>query len=471
MRIWKKVSLRVGIPVLVFIGLFLIFVGPWPTYYSSRFEDTNYFQRTTALLNENIRESTISDTPGRLKAGWGIRKITPETGTPLAGYGARRGAPSTGVHDDLYVKALALSDGEDTVVLVGADILIVPENIADLTRKEVARCVGLTANDILFTASHTHSGPGGWAPGFAARLIGGKYDPKVLTLLTTGFSSAIVEAYKSLEPAGLSYGGMNARLFIRNRVRKTAPVDSELSYLLVQQEDGDRCYLVSYSAHATVLGADNMAFSADYPGYLQRYIEKDTGATTILLGGAVGSMGPRTPEGADAFARAQTMGQALGKMVIKNTIDDRFETRVDIVSVGVPVLLPPMQLRLNTSWRVSPFLLRLLGLNNKGWIQGVRVGNLLLIGTPSDFSGEISAELKSWARTQNYDLWILSFCGDYVGYISPDEYYLDTDVDGSLPYETGLMSWCGPHTAAYFTTLIKQMIYLMGRKDEKSNIK
>ena len=82
----------------------------------------------------------------------------------------------------------------------------------------------------------------------------------------------------------------------------------------------------------------------------------------------------------------------------------------------------------------------------------------MLIGTPADYSGEISVQLKSKAAKKGIDLWVLSFNGDYVGYISPDAYYNELEPDGSLGYERGTMSWIGPQQEAYTTTLIERLI-------------
>lgn len=58
---------------------------------------------------------------------------------PLAGYGSRRGKPATGVHDDLYVKAVALRVGDRVGVMVGADALIIPAEVTDLAMRRISR--------------------------------------------------------------------------------------------------------------------------------------------------------------------------------------------------------------------------------------------------------------------------------------------------------------------------------------------
>ncbi len=57
-------------------------------------------------------------------------------------------------------------------------------------------------------------------------------------------------------------------------------------------------------------------------------------------------------------------------------------------------------------------------------------------------------------------MWTSSFCADYAGYISPDEYY--NDADAVSEYETGLMSWTGPHQEAFFTALMEHLVEAVG---------
>jgi hypothetical protein len=202
-----------------------------------------------------------------------------------------------------------------------------------------------------------------------------------------------------------------------------------------------------------------MQFTGEYPGFLTHYIQQQTGAEAIYLGGAVGSMSHRAPAGPDPFARARAMGEALGQRILQAAEQvPPFKDRLDIASVGIPLQMPPYQLRLNRRWRVSKFLLPILGVDTDAWMQALRIGNMVLVGTPADFCGEISVTLKSWAQAQATDLWVLSFNGDYVGYISPDRYYNDLEKDGGLGYERGLMSWIGPDQEAFSVSLIKAMV-------------
>jgi len=153
------------------------------------------------------------------------------------------------------------------------------------------------------------------------------------------------------------------------------------------------------------------------------------------------------------------MGVALADTVLDAVADGPpFKDKVDVASVGFPIQLPPFHVRLSKHWRASKFLLSLLGIDDDGWMHAVRIGDVALVGTPADYGGEISVDLKSQAQNRFIDLWVLSFNGDYAGYISPDKYYYDTDEKGGYGYERGLMSWIGPEQEAFTVSLITHMI-------------
>jgi hypothetical protein len=461
MSIVKKIFLGIGITLATLVVLFLVVIGPWPVYKDAHYLSSSYYKQALADIDKNVQASQITDKPGPLKAGWATRVMTPRVGVPMAGYGSRKGKPSKGVRDDLNVKALVLSDGVDTVAICGSDMLLVPPNVADLVRAEVAKQTPLNANNILFTASHTHYGIGGWGPGLAGWMVGGKYDPSIPPFLAEAFSGAIVDAYNKMKPAKLAHGTIDASKYIHNRARK-APVDGDLSFMLLEQEGGQKCYTVRFSAHPTTLDDMDMEFSAEYPGELQRYIERTTGVTAIYIGGSLGSSSPSSPEAPNASAKVEALGQTLAKLVLDNSQNLEYRTNLDIASVGIPVGMPQFQMRpMSPKWRVSPIAGKVLGVPSEGWMQGVRVGDLLFIGVPFDFSGELSIEWKQWAKEKGYDLWPSSFCAGYCGYLSPDKYYNDVDGKG-LGYEVGFMNWFGPNTGEYITDLFQHMTQALG---------
>jgi hypothetical protein len=448
----------------------------------SGFEDQEYFKHDLAAIDRDASRNSFTPLPGPLKVGWGVAKITPPRPTPMAGFGDRYGKKFQGVHDEVYAKAVAFSDGMDTAVLIGCDLLLVNHTLAKKIREQVSGYTPLKAGQLFFTASHSHSGPGGFAPGFMnERAAFGTFDPALPDYLAGKFAEAITCAYRTMLPARVAHGSANAGDCIGNRARD-APVDSELSFMIVQKEDGARCYVTSFSAHPTVLGSRNLLLSADYPGYLQRYIEKETGGTCIYLGGAVGSMGNRVPADAlkalqaasrspdDPFLRCQALGETLARRVLDSSANLESRRALDVASIGIPIEMPPPAWRVvgrlslglfGPDWGMNPFVMRALGVSNAGWMSAVRLGDVVLVNVPGDLSGEISVVWKQWAAGQRINLWNSGFSGEYAGYISPDKYFdevYDKDSKGELAYETGFMSLAGPHQEAFFSALMQRMV-------------
>src|SRR5882724_12363210 len=108
--------------------------------YSPYFREP-YYKETTARLRARAATNVI--TTGELFAGFGRSLLTPTINAPeedpakgkfrslpLAGYGDRKGRPATGSHDDLYVKCVALRVGDHLGVMLGADALIIPREVA-----------------------------------------------------------------------------------------------------------------------------------------------------------------------------------------------------------------------------------------------------------------------------------------------------------------------------------------------------
>ncbi len=453
MRLLKKVLLWGGSVVLVLVLLFVVLVGPWPVYSATNYDRSSYYKKSLADVDSAAQEAHLSQTPGRLQAGWAAREIVPPPGTPLAGYGARNGKSSTGTHDPLFARALVLSDGEDTVALVGADMLLIPPKVAELCAKAVAEKTPLMENDILYHASHTHCGPGGLMEGLMAKSVFGAYRPEMPPLVAKAFSDAIVDAYENMKPASLGQGTVDAAQYIRNRSRE-ARVDSTLNVALIEQEGGARCYMVRFSGHPTMYGSDMLQFSAEYPGAVMRHIEKDTGGKAMYLGGALGSMSTRGGDESGRDERIDAFGSALAQLAEEKANTLTLENKLDITSLSVSVGMPSIQCRpMSPSWRLSPIAARFAGLDGKGHIQLARIGSMMLVGVSFDFSGEVSDDWQAWARSRGYNLWPTSFAPGYCGYLSPDKYYKEEDKEGGLGYEIGLMNWYGPNTEAYFTAL------------------
>jgi hypothetical protein len=455
-----RISLRVlaGLMVLVVVTAILCLGGVDSRPY---FREP-YYTKTIAQL----RASAETNTParGELAAGFGRARLTPTVNVPqdapaqgqfrslpLAGYGNRHGRPAKGVHDDLYIKAVALRVQGRVGVMVGADALIIPAEVADQAIRRLVQESGLSREQIYLGATHTHCSLGGWGEGAVAESFAGGFQPEARVWFSDCIVAAVREALGDLKPARFGHGHFAAAQFIRNRlVGDLGKVDPEFSYAVLKQDPGKLAVLGVYGAHATILSSDMMEFSADYPGYWQRAVEQATGGLAEFLAGGVGSQSP--VPGERGLAGAEQMGQALARMLIERLPQTPLTNSVTFGMLGLDVTMPPLNVRVSDSVRLRPWLAgRLVPARSHSFMQVFRIDDSVWISTPCDFSGELALGIKDFLQARGSSATITSFNGDYVGYVIPARYY---HLNG---YEPRLMSFFGPNVPDYFDELIRTM--------------
>ena len=142
-------------------------------------EETDYYKNTINSIDDKEINSIYGDT---IKVGWSKVSLIPNFLSPMAGYGARKGANYEGVNDSIWVKAVVFDNGINRSAYVSLDLLIVPPN---LDYNKISEGINIESENILFTASHTHSSIGGYLEGLAGNIFGGKYDEKNLDFITS----------------------------------------------------------------------------------------------------------------------------------------------------------------------------------------------------------------------------------------------------------------------------------------------
>ena len=114
--------------------------------------------------------------------------------------------------------------------------------------------------------------------------------------------------------------------------------------------------------------------------------------------------------------------------------------------------LPEYHIRLTSKLELTTTVSKmLLPRYDNVYLQSIRMGNMVWITTPSDFSGEYALQLKNSLARHGFDANVTSFNGNYVGYIVPGRYfYLDE-------YEPKVMGWFGPNMGEYTLDLVRQL--------------
>ena len=454
----KRFGIILGIVVgTILVILFLITSAVDTTPYFQG----SYYKKTEARIDS--LKSLIIMPDDSIKAGFAKVSITPGLNNPedqyvegkfrdapLAGYGARNGKHATGVHDSIFIKAAAIQVNGQTAVLVGADLLIMPPNIIDEVSLVLAQ-KGIQRNQVFYSATHSHSSLGGWGPGFIGEQFAGKENKNLSKWLILQITKAVTSALGDLHPARLGTGSFNAANYTRNRlVGESGTKNSDFSFITIEQIGRKKAVIGSFAAHATTMGADNMEFSADYPGYWERKMEKTSVDLAIFCAGSVGSQSP-SGEG-KGFDKPKFIGESLADSLNVHLPHVVLNDKIILSALSLKMVLPEYHIRLTTKINLTTWLSeKLMPTPQNVYLQVLRIGNLIWITTPCDFSGEYALQIKNSLACKGFSANVTSFNGSYVGYIIPGRYfYIDA-------YEPKLMGWFGPNMGEYTVQLIRQL--------------
>lgn len=427
--------------------------------YTPYFE-SDYYQRTCERLDS--LQAGIEWAEGTVNLGFSRVNITPQlaetakgekgifTEVPMAGYGSREGASAQGVHDSLYVSVVALKVGVELRVLLSADLLIIPPTISDRVYELVFSRNGINRSQLFFSATHTHASVGAWSDRYIGELFAGKLDPAVIEWLSQSFVEAIEKALGDLKPGALGISSFQAGDYVNNRlIGDKGEEDAEFVMVKMEQIAGKKAILGSFDAHATSLDGDNMAFSADYPGYWRTRLEEQGIDYAVFFAGSVGSHGP-TSSG-ENFVQAKNIGLGLADSVWKYLADLPLKTQIEMASLTLEMDLPEFQVRVSDELNLAPYFgKKLFPALGKVYVQALRLDELIWATTPADFSGEMAIDLKNAMAKKGFKAQITSFNGAYVGYVIPAKYYhLDA-------YESRMMSWFGPGMGPYMEEMLRR---------------
>jgi hypothetical protein len=251
-------------------------------------------------------------TPWRPQAGGAGRKfhagaaavnITPPLDAQIAGNMTY--APVAEVHDELYVKSLALDNGRTRLAFSVVDSCMVPGDIIARSKRMIEEDTGIPAAHILVSATHTHSAPA------ATHLFQSRPDPKYVDWLAVRIADSVRLAVKRLEPARIGWGvGREERLLFCRRfymkpgtipsnplggttdrvqmnppsgspniLKPEGPIDPDVGLIAVESVPGRPiCVIGNYALHY-VGGVGRGHISADYFAYWAQAMTRQVGVS------------------------------------------------------------------------------------------------------------------------------------------------------------------------------------------------
>lgn len=267
--------------------------------------------------------------PQSFKAGVARADITPSPGVELWGYSNRSG-PATGKLDPLFARVLVLDDGRNSVAVITLDLgrsfgqpqlNFVRERVLQLHR----------VNDVMFIASHTHSGPvidedydqiPEWEQQALNKIIQGIGEARgrmVAARIGVGYGQTILGHNRRL----IQSDGSVKMLWRNSTGQPTGVIDPSVGVIRVDDQQGNPlAILVNYACHPVVFGPDNLRYSADFPGAMARTVEENFANKPIcfFLQGAPGDINPmldKTPLPENADNEMRKLGEKIGREVVR----------------------------------------------------------------------------------------------------------------------------------------------------------
>ncbi len=347
-----------------------------------------------------------------LKAGVARVDLTPplELKSSLGGYGERMNGPAEGVHDRIFAKALVVSDGGKKFAVVTVDIVGFPPPVKPALAERLAD-VGWTQEQILLLPSHSHTSiemnainP---ANTFDVPQIG-IYNPRVFDFVMERLVQVVRDAERELVPVSIGTSSIAIDGWNRNR-RGGAETDRELTLTRIDTVQGrPLAVLVNFTAHPTFMAGEDMLFSGDWPGHVQRTLESliGDGVTAMYYNGAEGDQSPvgRPDAGPSRWERAERYGRDLGVVAWKQWQKTPTQREVAFAHRHHTIALP------ERTWH--PDFMKTggaeYGLNEKLLKEmlprlfpakvdslSLRLGDLVIVGIPGEMTAALGQKVKA----------------------------------------------------------------------------
>jgi neutral ceramidase len=413
-----------------------------------------------------------------LRAGIAKIDLTPPLSlkSSLGGYGDRMNRPATGVHDRIMAKALVLTDGHKKFCLLTADALGFAPSVKTAVLDRLTD-KGWTADNLMMLASHSHTAieMNALNPlnSFQVPQMG-IHNPPLFELIMKRLADVVVEAEKTLVPVAIGTSSIELQKWNRNRRIPGGIVDPELTVVRIDRLDGKPfAVFVNWTAHPTFMGSEDMWFSGDYPGHMQRTLEAliGEGEVAMFCNGAEGDQSTiaRPDSGDSHYEKAERYGRELGITAWHVWQKTPTVRNVPFAYWREEITLPKRQWHPNFAetggkeYGLTEDLLREMLpklFPTKTASLSLRVGDLVIVGIPGELCTQKGLEIKHRTReiTGAQHPIIGGLADEWIGYIIPIEQYKMGQYEAS-------MSFYGPTLIDVIVTgAVKGVEHLQGQQ-------
>ena len=272
-------------------------------------------------------------TPKGLQVGYAREKIMPQSPVPLAGYTDSTKRMSTGFLDYLYATCIAVTEGEQTVLLFTQDLFKSEESWVDEVREKITAQTGIPGDHILICSTHNHSGPDvasshssipDYRKVYTEALVkaasAALEDRAAATLYGTKTQTQNLNFPRHYLLSDNSYGGDNFGDFTGNSITGYANPAAPEMLLVKFDREGDKqdILMMNWQVYACMIGtSDNTNLTADFVAPVRQTLEEQTGMLFAYFNGAAGDLKPQSRITSDnLYDTGEAYGQAIAQCAI-----------------------------------------------------------------------------------------------------------------------------------------------------------
>jgi len=393
----------------------------------------------------------LTSTAQDFLAGAATRTINPEKDSLyLAGGKANR--LFIDVHDNLYVKAVVLSNSNNNLTILTFDCigLLYPQ-LQEIRAKIKMELPTINAEHIVMSSTHTHAGPdvvGIWGKDLAHSGVNDKH----MQLIVDRAVEAIKEATEARKPVSISYGtGSFGEDWVKN-ISEPSELDRSVSIIKFSDPNGKNiAMLTNFACHPTIMDDASTAASSDYVWGYYKYLDSAQGGVNMFLQGAIG--GWVQPEGVPhTYDYANYYGSSLGKYAYelkknKSTSKNIFFTSA---KVNFPLANPSFQMLSKAG-----IIKRDFGKTVSSEIAYFTIGDACFATHPGETSPALSLATKSLMDNKG-PKFILGLSQDALGYIVKPSFFDMSNKILHSEYLTGMS--IGPATMGIIFSTLQMLI-------------
>ena len=213
--------------------------------------------------------------------------ITPKESVKLCGHAMRKDK-STGVHDDLELHVLLWEVDDKLLCFINADIIGIDWEFGRRIKKAVHHQYDIDESCVIFSTTHTHSGP------YTFSMGDDKPQDGYMDFVFDKTMEAIKDAYNNMQQyTNITYRQDTVEGFYGNRNGKDKFGDQMVTVIEFFNNKNIIVAIVNMSCHSTVNSPLELQISADLLGNVRRELTPYLMIEPFMMNGNAGDMSNR----------------------------------------------------------------------------------------------------------------------------------------------------------------------------------